>query len=64
MIRKINQMNEYGEKMKINDDNIMRLTIYDNNEISRSNNKTTKIIEINIKSIKIDNKNGCDIVVT
>ena len=35
-----------------------------NNEISRSNNKTTKIIEINIKLIKIDNKNGCDIVVT
>ena len=58
MIRKINQMNEYGEKMKINDDNIMRLTIYDNNEISRSNNKTTKIIEIKIKMMKIDNKNG------
>ena len=29
----------------------------------KSNNKTTKIIEIKIKIINIDNKNGCDIVV-
>ena len=42
----------------------MILRWHDKNEISRSNNKTTKIIEINIKLIKIDNKNGCDIVVT
>ena len=56
-----------GKKWTINDkndDNMITLRWYDNNEISRSNNKTTKIIEINIKLIKIDNKNGCDIIVT
>ena len=51
--------NELNDK---NDNNAMILRLHDNNEIIWSNNKTTKIIEIKI--IKIDNENGCGIVVT
>ena len=51
---KINQMNENGGKMKNeindkNDDYIPMLRWYNNSEISRSNNKTTKIIETKMK---------------
>ena len=37
---------------------------YDNNDIGRGDNKTTDIIEIKKRIIKVDNKIGCDIVVT
>ena len=45
-----------------NDDNIVILRWY--NIKVEAITKQQKIIEIKIKLIKIDNKNGCDIVVT